>query len=350
MIDSETTTTPTTEGAAPDPISNMDLVAELEKLAPPETTPAPPAEEQEKPAEGEEPAKEEPAEEPEAEPAPEAKEPEADEPPEAERDKRLDAIQKAERRLKEKLAADRAQFDRERAAFEKEWTPRIEAAQRFETLSKRAKYDAAGVLMALGLSADDLDQAARQAYAASTAGLADPRIRESAQREARERQYGDELSDTRRELAEMRAEMQRRDQAQHAERQVVAYLESVAKAATDDTPLVRQMLAKAPDRTRMRLHELAVQLAEQEDGEAPDPIDVVKALEKARRDELEELGIDLDSVIKTKSQNPGSAGETKTARTLGSDLSNPARPRTAPSNRRDEIAEVRRALEQGRLE
>lgn len=264
--------------------------------------------------------------------------------------KRLDVVQKAQKRAKEELARERAELERERERWKAEWNPRIQQAEQFLQLAGRAKYDPVGVLLALGLTEDDLEPAARQVYAHSKAAAADPRYKESATRVMRERQVADELAQTRKELTEMRQQLQAREQAQAAEREAQRYMESVVKVAGEETPLVRTMLAKNAERTRERLAQTAMRLIE-ESGETPDPEDVVKALEQARRAELEELGIDLDTAIKAapKKATPV-AGETKAARTLTADLGTPAQPRAANRSRQDERADVLRALETGHLE
>lgn len=271
--------------------------------------------------------------------------------PDPEQEKRLAAVQKAEKRAKEAVARDREAFEVERRS----WAPKLEAFEaeraQFETLRGRAKYDPVAVLLHLGLTVDDLEPAAKSIYAHSKAAAADPKLKDAAQRAMREREHADVLTQTRRELAEVKQQMQERDQREVTQRNVTVYLEHVVKAAGDETPLVQRMLTKNVVATRQRLHQVAVSLADQT-GEAPDPIDVVRALERARRDELDELGIDIDSAIKAppKKTNPVAGEKKAAAKTLGNDLGTPISPRSAQANRTEVLADVRRALENGRLE
>jgi hypothetical protein len=261
--------------------------------------------------------------------------------------KRLEAVQKAERRAKESLAKERAELDEQRKSL----SPRLEAAERFENLAKRAKYDPAGVLMALGLTDEDLGTAARHVFAASKDGAADPRHKEAAQKALREREYEDKLTQTQHKLEQLEASIQQQKQTEHLQRQVNSYLDSVTKAASDETPLVRTMLEKNPERTRNLISTLTQQLIE-ETGEVPDPLDVAKTLEKSRRQELIELGLDPDAVFKTapKKSTP-SADETRPAnKTLSNDLSKTVSPRVAPKDKKEERAELLRKLESGQLD
>ena len=354
------------EAAASDgQVTKAALLAEIENLAepangapPPEKAPEPAAEE----TPADDPSEADTQDEPIADPAGGDESEDEDEPEEptktgdgkpadADLDKRLATVQKAQKRAKDELARERADFDRERDQWKASWQPKIEQAERFLALAGRAKYDPVSVLLALGLSDDDLEPAARQVYAHSKAAAADPRYKESATRLMRERQYADELAQTRKELQDMKSQIQQRDQAQAAEREATRYIDSVVKVTGEETPLVQTMLAKNAERTRERLAQTAMRIIE-ETGEAPDPEDVVKSLEQARRLELEELGIDLDVAIKTAAPKKTipAAGETRTAKTLSNGLGKPAQPRAAQKSRRDEIADLRRDLESGRLE
>lgn len=346
------TPTPAAAPTADRSALRASVLSEIETLEEPKAEPAEKAEpEPEAPAaeeepdakpeapEGEEPAKPEEGDE----------EPEGDDPPapatkaDPEQEKRLAAIQRAEKRGKEAVAKERETFERQREAFQREWSPRIQAAEQFEAMRERAARDPAGVLEALGVT--DMDYAARQAYLRSKAAANDPKAREAADRAMRERETSSVLEQTRAELAAMKREME----SQRTQQQVSAWIDTVAKAASDDAPLVRTMLDKSPSKARALISQVAQHLIEQT-GETPDPVDVVNALEAHERAELEARGIDY-SVIKTSKKTTPVAGERKAAaKTLSNDLGSPKTPRSAPKSRKEEKEELMRDLEEGRIE
>src|SRR5690606_3906361 len=111
--------------------------------------------------------------------------------PDPETDRRLAAIQKAEKQAKQAAAAERAAIAKERAEIEEQRKAAAETASKvasFETLLKRAKYDRAGVLRALGVTDDMFSDVAEEFYALSEKGKADPRYKERSERTARERE------------------------------------------------------------------------------------------------------------------------------------------------------------------
>ena len=260
--------------------------------------------------------------------------------------KRLDQIQKASKREREIVAKERAELEELRKSIE----PALESSKRFQELSKRAKYDPAGVLLSLGLTSDDLELAARHVYSQSKAAEADPKHKEQSAKLLREREYEDKLKATESRLQELESKLSQERESERINREAERYLESVTKAINQDTPLVNTLMSKSPEKARQRLSEVAQYLIEQT-GEVPDPEEVAQTLEKLRMSELEELGIDPSTVLKTapKTQNPAAA-ETKAAKqTLSNDLTNTVSPRSAPKDPREERIALIRALESGQL-
>lgn len=360
------TTTPTTPAPAPTngeaaPTDRASVLAELraldatpkngepepEKPTEPEPTPEPEKTTTEEPAVP--PPKELPAEEPGEDEAEEDGE-EEDTTPAADPDlnKRLEAVNKREKRAKESMAREREAYQRERSAFEAEWSPRIKQAEEFADISRRVRHDPVGVLLGLGLTEDDFEPVAKVVYAHSTAARNNPQVREAAQRSMRERELSDQVAKLTRAVQDRDQRDQERDQRETVQRETVRFLDAVAKSASDETPLVRTMLEKSPEKARQRLAQVADAIIH-ETGEVPDHADVVAELEKLRRAELEELGIDIDTAIKRPKKLSPAADEKRPAKTLTNDLGKPTTPRSALS-RKEELADVRKALEEGRLE
>lgn len=270
----------------------------------------------------------------------------------AELAKKLETIQRSEARAKEAVAKERELFEAERAKQAEAWKDQERRIQAFEDAQKQAKYDPAGYLASLGIDkADDLMAAARQLYAMAKGDEGDPMQKRIAQQTLRERQQADEVARVRKELEDLRSEMAKEREQVESQRKLEEYLGQVSKAIDAETsPLIAKWHEKAPDKVRRRLHEMAYQIAEQT-GEPPEPADVVKALERARRGELEELGLDPGSVLSTKTEDKTQSGTKKRkAKTLSSDLGNPKSPREAPLTRAEQVAEVQRMLESGQIE
>lgn len=254
--------------------------------------------------------------------------------------KKLAALQKAEKRAKESIAHEREQLEAMRHDF-REKAKRIEE---FERIAKQAKYNPAAVLMSLGLTAEDMDDAARDVYRHSKAAADNPKLRAAAAQTMRERELRAVMEAQGRELAEIKEQLA----TQQTQKQVEGYISTVAKAASDETPLVRAMLENNPDGARKQLTQVADYLS-RETGEIPEPLEVLKALESMRQNELKELGIDPAQVIPSKNK-PSVAGETKAAKTLKGNLSTPTKPRAKPKDPEEERADLIRAIESGKFE
>lgn len=345
--------------AAPAASSRPDRASILSEMAtlgsdPPAEKPAP---EPEKPADPP-PAKEAPAEEPVAD---DDETEDEDQPAAAEADpdmaKRLEAIQKREAKTKEGLDAYRRKLDAEHAdrvtAFEKErseWAPKVE---RLKEIEKRIQYGAFGDLLEMfGVPEDRYEDVARDVYSKSPKAKADPRHREAVQRTARERELQDKLDRIEKQVEADRAERLARESQAEMQQYVAGFIERAAKAVDPaEAPLVAKMLAKNPASAKVRLAKIAQRLSEQTD-EEPEPADVVRALEKLRRDELAELDIDFSAAptaANPKNKTPA-AGEKKRPMTLSNDLGTPTQPRSAPLKRAEQQEEILLAMREGRLD
>lgn len=253
--------------------------------------------------------------------------------------KRIAAAQKQEEHARKQLARDRAELDKQRA----EIAEQAAALAKYEAAKRRAKYDPAAVLAELGLTDDDMEPAARALYARTKAAAADPKVRAAADAAAREREYADKLSATERRLAELEASLQDQTKQARQEQAVNAWLDSATKTVSDDAPLLKQALAKSPQKTRQSLFEVADLLA-REIGEPPDVADVHAAWEARRRAELEEYGLDVSSILAKKPAAPIATAKPKTLGAVGTSTTPPAaQPALSPAEQR---AALIRELEQ----
>jgi hypothetical protein len=260
--------------------------------------------------------------------------------------KRLATVKAQEKRQREQIAKDRAdalaQVEVRRKEIEAEWSPKIEAAQKFEALAKRAKYDPAAVLEQLGLTSDDFELAARHLYARSKAGQADPKNRAAAEQATREREQLDRITAHERKLADLEAKLTAKEQAQAFESQRGQYLDLTIKAvANDNAPLLAKLASKDPSKARAALWRTAEQLFDQT-GEFPDSDDVITAWETQRRAELEDLGIDV-----TTSTKPAAPAAPRPGKTLSNGHGAAPANSNAPKTRQEEREEVLREMARG---
>ena len=295
-------------------------------------------------------------------------EPTADPAPDLETTRRLSTIQAAEKRHRDKMAADRADLDAKVKGIERDWAPRVKAAEDFEALRAKAKKGGVhlvAALAALGIGEDDLEPAAQAIYAHSKAGAADPARKAHADRLLREREEITERDATQRRIDELEQRLTQRDQQGEFRSLQANYLDSALDAITDTTPLAKAVVARAKGGTtpaerasaakrmtalRGKLWDLTVAMTEELDGEAPDPADVIARYEDLRGAELDELGIPRPTATTDDpKKNSQPADKKPPAKTLSADLSTPRVPRDAQSGK-DHRAETRRMIESGKLE
>jgi hypothetical protein len=206
---------------------------------------------------------------------------------------RIKAIQRAEKRSKDEIARlreeHRAEADRVRSTLEREWRPRIEAAQKLEGLIGKARTDVGAVIELLGLKEDDLSPLGRALYLRSPQAKASPADRAAADQALREHEGRGALTKLQSEIAELRKERETERAQADTDRTVQAYLDGVVKKIGDDSPLVKQLLEKNPTKTRQRLQRVAARLWDsmrEEFGETappPKPPEVIRALEARRQ-------------------------------------------------------------------
>ena len=266
--------------------------------------------------------------------------------PDAETEKRLAAVQAADKRNREKLAKEREEVAAERAAAAKERAEiaaEREAVAAWRKAQERAKVDPVGYLCAAGVTDPDaLEYAARQAYGAAKG---DPANKEAAARALRERELAGEVADLKRWRAEREQAEKQQAESVRVEREVAAYVDTLVKTAktAEDAPLAKHFMAKSPEKTLHRLRLIAAELAH-ETGDVPDHADVVARFEKTRRAELEDYGVNIDSILKTEQKKPDPPAAEKTAaKTLENTMSTPRVPRSSTSER-EARAEARAEL------
>jgi hypothetical protein len=260
--------------------------------------------------------------------------------------KALEIRQREEKRAKQAHQARMAEA-REYETQLRNMAKEIQAEKaRIDSYRSKAMSDPVGVLRELGIPEEMYEYVSKQFYLLSKKGMENPKARELADRERRSRDAESRLELAMKKIEEF--EQREQDRLASVERQAVVskYLDDVQKAVAAEHKLVKKWMEKAPQKFRQRLYETANDLAN-ELGYAPEPDEVLNALETARRAELEELGI---SVPSDESTTP--TADKKKRVTLSSDMGATRNPpnKGQVKSRDQEIDDVRAALERGQFD
>ncbi|HSN26173.1 MAG TPA: hypothetical protein VLT45_07800 [Kofleriaceae bacterium] len=243
--------------------------------------------------------------------------------PDKETARRLETVQRTDKRLREErerqFAAREAEINGQVDSLRKEWEPRIAAPEKFERLAARANIDPVAVLQALGVTEDRYEHAAQVLYTLAKA-KDDPKARTAAAQLMKARELDEEISQLKKWREDREKAEKDREQQTAADREVDAFISNVTKAASDKTPLAKSLLKNDPDGAREELQIVAFRLAK-ETGRLPEAKAVMIALEKHQRAKLRKLGIDpkargaaealTESTAKT---TTAKTGEKKTAK------------------------------------
>lgn len=269
------------------------------------------------------------------EPAPEEKEN-----PDPEVARKIEAIQREESRV----AQMRAELKAEQEAIARQREEFGPALEEFRSLKARAAHDPAGVLSALGVDLAEMGEiAARQIYSMSNAAASDPKTRAQAQEALRAREMVSRLDALENRNKELEAQLQQQLSQVKAEQQAKEYMSGFRSAIdADEAPLVSRKFSNSPDEANALLEDVAYRLYS-EHGEIPNHADVVSVLESQLKKELNSLGIDPESILK--SRKKAAAAEKQPAKSLSSkELSTPTTPRTAPKTEEELDAEILEGL------
>ena len=219
--------------------------------------------------------------------------------------KRLAAVRKTDKRLREQRekqfeerenavkASERAIRD-EVSKLEQQWKPRIEAAEKFERAAARINVDPVGVLNALGLKPERYEHAAQILYTLSKA-KDDPKAQAAAAQLMRERERDDEIERLKKRDEERDQREKQRDEEAAVAAQGQKLMTAIVKTASDKTPLAKTYLKSDPEGAHADIARIASKLID-ETGKMPEPKAVIIAFEKERRTLLRKMGIDPKKV------------------------------------------------------
>lgn len=249
--------------------------------------------------------------------------------------KRLAAVRRTEARQRERLAADRTAFERERSEWQTQTRTVTEAQKRFEAVAARAKHDPAGALAALGLTDADFEYAAQQVYARSPAAAKKDGYRDAADRAMREREATDKLSANDRRIADLEAKLARRDQQAAVELELNTYFKRAIRKADDTTPRVKALIAKNPARARADLAATALALSEKNNGQLPKSKVLLAAHEKKIARQIRDYGLD-DAAALAAETDPKPVGKKPAGAAAKPATGKPAKPAVADDAETDE--------------
>jgi hypothetical protein len=349
-----TTEAPTTEttnvrpGATPSARNKAAILAELESGGEAAT-------DEPKPKAAAAPAEEPEEVEPEVEASEEGSAPAADPEPEdaddaekgadADTTKGLDRIKAAEKRMRLELQKDRDAFERERQASAKDVKDAKDAVGELQKLRARAKYDPVALLRWAGVDEADFGDVSRMVYASSPDFAKDPKNKEAVTRLAREKEYADKVRSLEEKQAQLEAERKAEKDNAQAEQAINEYLDDVVKTVKPDAhPVVARLAERSPKQARADLRQIAEVMA-QEGGDIRGS-NVAAMLEAVMREELEEAGVDVSTLVKAK---PKAAATTAKKEDKAAAPVN-GKPAVKPNDRRAMRSELLQKLEAGDLE
>lgn len=212
------------------------------------------------------------------------------------------AVRKAEQNMRRQLANERAEmraeFERERAVYQRQ----LEELTGFKTKIEGSRKDSVGLLKALGMTEDEFEAFAFDIYAHSPKGQKDPRFKERAAALRGQHEQHATVEELRSKLEKLEQGMTEKEKAAEQQARAETYMARVTGTVTDATPLAKAALAKNPDKTTAKMFELALQLyqasGESDDvREDPTPEQVLQAYDRWRAAELEELGLDPKAIL-----------------------------------------------------
>ncbi len=223
--------------------------------------------------------------------------PAVDEPPDPAAAKGIEAIEKRDQRARAALAADQAKWKAERD-LEVAEIARMRAdftkGPDFDALKKLPPARRALEVMKLaGLDPDDEDAMeviARDTYARSKSGKADPKNKAYADQVGEKQALTAEIEELKRQIAEVSGEFKTRDQRAQMEHFQAQYLDAAVKAVPADPSFIGLGLAANPGKARASLLSIGQRL-ESESGETPTHAEVIAEYEATRRAELADTGL-----------------------------------------------------------
>lgn len=255
----------------------------------------------------------------------------------------LAAIEKRQKKFQDDVAKAKADLELDRAQLARQKAEVDAKASSLDELKALARKPGGrmAVLEKLGLAGeDDLEVIAREAYANSKAGKADPKNKQYAEQVAKDRGYSSDLEELKGTVRELTEKLETREKQAEAKAFVTEYLDGVVKAIPTTPTLIGKLHATNPGKARAALYEIGARL-EKENEATPTHAEVIAEFEKVRRAELAEMGVDVDAQLKPAAAAPPAP---KTQPTLDVTSSTGTRPINGNPSRTDKLKSVNTGL------
>lgn len=231
--------------------------------------------------------------------------------------KRLASVRRTDQRLREQRERQWKAEDAKLADRETKLAEREAKTTKLEGLLERLKnpYELGDVLAELGYSEDDFEPASQSAFARSKKFASDPNAKATVAKMKHDRDREERLAKLeKKDAAREAADAEARANAV-AEQRVVAFISETTKATSERTPLAAALIEKNPARAHAQIAEITGRLMD-ELGTMPTSKQVIIALEKSRRQDLRDLGVDpktITTVAAAKKQTSAATEKTTTS-------------------------------------
>lgn len=211
--------------------------------------------------------------------------------------KRLASVRRTDQRLREQRERQWKAEDAKLADREAKLAEREAKTSKAERLIERLKnpYELGDVLAELGYSEDDFEPASQSTFARSKKFAADPNAKATVAKLKHDRERDERLAKLEKADEERRAAEAETREAAEAQQRVETFISTTAKATTEKTPLAAALIEKNPARAREQIAAIAGRLWD-ETGSMPTSKQVIIALEKTRRQDLRDAGVDPKTI------------------------------------------------------
>lgn len=221
------------------------------------------------------------------------------------------AVKRAEVRMRQDLAAERAKMEGEFNAAIERVRPQLERLEKLERLVQRGRFDTDAVIELLGLTEDDFDGHGKNFLARTKAYADKPGVKEHAARTLREREERAARDAITRRQDELEATIKsEREQAANAAAKA-KWMAGIKPLVDDKAPLTKRLLTKNPEKAERLIASTALDMWEKS-GKQPTDKAIIAELEKRRAGHRAEF-VDDEPVAADKKTDKAAAKPTNGA-------------------------------------
>lgn len=215
------------------------------------------------------------------------------------------SIRKQEIHLRKQIATERANMEAEFAQRMAALQPKIDQQSKLEQAIANARQDPLHAIKTiLGFSDADMAPLSQLIYSASPEGQKDPRYAKLGREALEKNGQLTQIEKLQKQFDELNKSIEQKQNEAVLQQQLDRYAATIVKAIDAKTsPLASSAMAKNPERARAQMMTVADRLymesgPSHDTRDLPTPAEVLKAYEAERRQEIEELGIDVSLIGK----------------------------------------------------